>query len=466
MTLARMMTDFVFSLRYDALPSEVIAAARRHLADSVACMLAAYPTEAAQAVRAYALGLGGQPVATLVGTEWKTPASMAALVNGTMVRYLDANDIFAFSGGHDSGHFSDAIPALLALAEQHRRSGQELITCIVGAYEIQGALAESFHFMRRGFHSLTQVSWAVPIVASRLIGATPSAAVHACGLSGASGMVLNTWLKPSASIPMIKGVAVGLAAQRAVEAAELAALGVTASEDALETAFQYLGPLFTQPAEPGRFQQLGTRWATPRNIIKAYPAQIYTQAAVEATLELHRRGVRPDRVEKLWLYGHRHVCGGVQGSPQAFAPQSREAADHSTPYVMAMALLRGRLTLREYDGAPWTSPEVRELMQKIELVTEPERDAALDARGILGVRLVAMLKDRRREEVEVRQPRGHPDAPFNEADLLAKMRWLLEDVAPEGTPARLLELCQGLATPEDVAGLIKACLLQPAASDV
>ncbi len=179
MTLARMMTDFVFSLRYDALPSEVIAAARRHLADSVACMLAAYPTEAAQAVRAYALGLGGQPVATLVGTEWKAPASMAALVNGTMVRYLDANDIFAFSGGHDSGHFSDAIPALLALAEQHRRSGQELITCIVGAYEIQGALAESFHFMRRGFHSLTQVSWAVPIVASRLIGATPSAAVQA-----------------------------------------------------------------------------------------------------------------------------------------------------------------------------------------------------------------------------------------------------------------------------------------------
>jgi 2-methylcitrate dehydratase len=455
MTLAHLMAEFVFSVRYEDIPPDVAAAARRHLADSVACALGASNSEAAQVVRGYALEQGEREESTIIGAGRKVSAAMAALANGTMVRYLDANDIFALSRGHESGHFSDGIPALIALAEHHRRSGQELLTCLVAAYELHGALAESFHFMRRGFHSLTQLPWAIPIVAARLMGAGPQEAVHACGLSGATGMVLNTWLKPSHSIPMIKAVAVGLAAQRAVEAAELAAMGVTASEDALETAFARLGPFADPPADTRRMELLGQRWTTMRNIIKAYPAQIYTQAAIEASLELCRRGVRADRISKLTLYGHRNVCGGVQGSPEAFAPSTREAADHSTPYVMAMALLRGRMTLREYDGAPWESPEVKRLMSRIALVREPERDLALDTDGILGVRLVAELGDGRREEVAVHQPRGHPDAPFSDAELLDKMAWLLEDVAPPGTPQRLLELCQRLSTTRDVEALIE-----------
>ncbi|GIX49159.1 MAG: MmgE/PrpD family protein [Candidatus Tectimicrobiota bacterium] len=456
-SLAHKMADFVFSLRYEDLPAPVVAAARRHLADSLACMVGAFHAEAVKAVRRYALSLGGRPEATLIGTQQKVPAGLAALVNGTMVRYLDANDIFASRGGSDTGHFSDAVPALLALAERHRHSGKELVTCVVAAYELQGALAEAFHFMRRGYHALTQVPWTLPIVAARLMGASPGAAVHACGLSGTTGMVLNSWLKPSAAIPMIKAVAVGLAAQRAVEAAALAALGVTAPEDALETAFARLGPLDSVPAEPGRFDLLGRRWTMTRNILKAYPSQIYTQAAVQAALALRRRGVTAERVETLTLYGHRNVCGGVQGSPQAFAPATREAADHSTPFVMAMALLRGRLTPKEYEGAPWENPEVRALMARIKLVREPERDRALDSEGKLGVRLVARLQDGTTEAVEVGQPKGHPDAPFDENDLLDKMGWLLEGVASSDAPRRLLAACARLETEDDVQALLRAC---------
>ncbi len=459
MTIAQKMAEFVFSLDYDNLPEEVVVAARRHLADSVACALAAYHAEPVGMVRKYALARGGSEESTLIGTDQKTPTDVATLVNGAMVRYLDANDIFALSRGHEAGHFSDVIPAIIALAEKHRRIGKELITCLVAAYELMGALAESFHFMPRGFHAQTQAPWTLPIVAARLIGATQEAAVHACGLSGATGMVLNTWLKPSASIPMIKAVSVGLATQRAVESAQLAALGVTASEGALEIAFERLGPLFDTPADPGRFDMLGSRWTTARNVIKAYPAQIYTQAAIEATLDLYGRGVRAENVSKLTLYGHRNVCGGVQGSPEAFAPATREAADHSTPFVMAMALLRGKLTSGEYEGAPWDKPEVKSLIAKIELVREQGRDEALMNDGIMGVRLVVALDDGRLEEATVHQPKGHPDVPLDDAELLAKMTWLLEDVAPKGTPERLLDLCSTMSTSEDVSALIEACKL-------
>jgi 2-methylcitrate dehydratase len=187
---------------------------------------------------------------------------------------------------------------------------------------------------------------------------------------------------------MIKGVAVGLVLERALEAAELARLGVTATEDALETAFSRLLPDGPTGVVESRLKQLGSRWTTTRNLIKVYPAQLYTQPAIEAALGLYQNGIRADRVRKLILYGNRNVCAGVQGSPQAFAPASREAADHSTPYVVAMALLRGRLTSREYDESPWENPQVKNLMAKIGLVEDPERNHALDTKGILGVRLV------------------------------------------------------------------------------
>ena len=144
------MAEFTFGLRYDSIPAEV-AAARRHLADTLVCALGARNTAPVQDY-----GSCGSPRAAaptrLLSTAEKVPAGLAALVNGAMVRYLDANDIFGLSRGGASGHFSDATAALLALAERYRRSGEELLTCIVAAYELQGALAESLNFWDRGLH--------------------------------------------------------------------------------------------------------------------------------------------------------------------------------------------------------------------------------------------------------------------------------------------------------------------------
>jgi 2-methylcitrate dehydratase len=371
-----------------------------------------------------------------------------------MVRHLDANDIFVMSRGGASGHFSDGTSVLLALAERHRRSGKELLTCLVASYELQGALAESVDFWRRGLHPVTNVAWVLPIVAARLMGATPAVAAHACGMAAASATVINTWIKPGRAIPLIKSVAAGLASKHALEAAELAALGATASTDALETilALGDFPPRMRFDSAP--VENLGRSWSMPRNMLKLYPAQINTQAAIEAALRLHQRGVRAEHLRKLALHGHQNVAGGVQGSVQAFAPRDRESADHSTPYVMAMALLRSRLTPQEYEGAPWDSAEVKSVMAKIELVVDPHWDSVFAAGGTPGVRLVAELLDRRTEEIIVRRPRGHPDAPLSEAELLEKIGWLLQDRAPALKPRRLLELCDGLSNVDDVEEFI------------
>jgi 2-methylcitrate dehydratase len=460
-TLTEIMAGFVYTLDFDSIPENVMATARRQLADSMACALGAYDTAAVRAVRNYVVARGGAADATILGTKRKVPAESAALVNGTMVRYLDANDILVSSRGGPSGHCSDPMPGLVAFAEKYRRSGDELLACLAACYELQGALAESLDFWGRGLHALTNAGWVSAVAAARLAGATPLQAVHACGLAVATNTVLNTWLRPTDTIPMIKSVAVGAALERIVEAVELAKSGVTATEDALEYAVSRLNPGEDPQLLRLRLEQLGRRWTTTLNMTKAYPAQLYTQAAIQAVLDLYQSGVRASGVRKLILYGHRHVCAGVQGSPSAFAPTNREAADHSTPYVMAMALLRGRLTSREYENAPWTTREVMSLMAKIQLVEEPERNRSFDAAGVLGVRLVAELTDGGFREVIIHQPKGHPEAPLTETELLHKMTWLLDGIAPAHTPARILELCSGLSTAEDVTNLIAACNVSP-----
>ena len=76
---------------------------------------------------------------------------------------------------------------------------------------------------------------------------------------------------------------------------------------------------------------------------------------------------------------------------------------------------------------------------------------------MLGARLAAELNDGRIEEIIVHQPKGHPDAPLSDADLLEKMTWLLQPPATLLTPQRLLNLCNRLGTVEDLAELVESC---------
>lgn len=455
MTISQKMAGFAYGLRLSDVPPGIERAARRHLADSLACAVGARGYAPVRALLGYARASGAGGRARIIAYGDRTSPAMAALVNGTMVRYLDANDISSFGGGH----FSDGIPPLLAVAQQRGASADELIEAVIALYETQGALARAFDFMSVGYHALTQIPWTAPIIAARLMGADEAAAVSAAGLSGSVGMALNTWLKPTGDIPSIKAVAVGLAGQRAVESAELAARGITAAPDALEFALEKLSQIGGRAPDISQFDRLGERWTTDRHIIKSYPSQIYTQAAVQAALALREVAGGADSVERMTLYGHRNVCGGVQGSAAAFRPRSREAADHSTPFVMASALLNCRLTPAEFDNEAWTSPEVRAMMDRITLILDPDRDRAFAERGIYGVRLVARLKDGREEAVEIRQPKGHPDDPLSDAELMDKIGWLTERVPNTAAdfPRTLFNHCMNMSTERDLERLSELC---------
>lgn len=453
---AEAIADFAVGLRFEELPSEVVHAAVIAVADTLACAIGAVGEPGPTILRRYARDHRGREQATLIGSAERVDLPLAALVNGTLARDLDANDLYAGPPGRDSGHFSDAIPAVLAAAEAAGASGQEFLTAVVVAYEVQAALAEAYLWMERGLHPVSQVTWAVPAAAGRLLGLTPEQITAAVGLAGTTGgLILQSWLKPALAMPMLKGGSPGFAGQAGLQAALLAQAGFDAPPDALETLFER----FPSDADPTPFERLASRetFTTPRNMLKRYPAQIYTQAAVQAAVALHPEIGDVDNIAVATVYGHVGVVAGVQGSAAAYGPESRATADHSTPFVVAMALRDGDLTPTSYQGEPWRDEAVIDLMRRIDLVIDPEFERAMTEEGRFGCRLVVELLDGRRLEATVEQQQGHPDNPLSRDDLLAKMRAFVDPVIGDGAAEQLLAVVEALPEAPDVAEVIAAC---------
>lgn len=279
MTLAMHLATFTSGLRLGDVPPDGLRVAPVLLADTLACAIAAAGEPDAGAVdivREYARLDRHRADATVIGTAWKSSLRAASMANCTMARYLDANDIYMPESGSlsGSGHFSDAVPALVAAAEAGGASGTSLVEAIVIAYEIQAALADTFPWLDRGFHSVSQVPVAVALAAGRLMGLTERQLAHAASLAITSGIFAQTWLQPSTAVPVIKGGAPGLAAERGITCAELASTSFTGPLDAFETFFAEFG---AEPGLPERaFKGLGSTWKITRTAVKPAPAQIFT----------------------------------------------------------------------------------------------------------------------------------------------------------------------------------------------
>jgi 2-methylcitrate dehydratase len=466
MATAAPVTDgiaaFALNLDLAAVPAVTVRLATRLLADTLGCALAARGEPLAERLAAYARrhGATGGAEATLFVGGGTAALPLAALANGTAARLLDANDIYCSNdGGYNGGHFSDAVPAILGAAEIAGSSGADALAAILAAYEIQALLADAVDWRGQGWHPTTYLAWAVPAPVARLGRRSHAEAVAAISLAGSTGQALQSWLRPDLPVTAIKSAAPGLCGQRAVEAVALVAEGVSAPPDALETMLRLLG----RAAETLPVDQLGRRWTLGRNLIKRYPAQYLTQGAIQAALELFAGGVRTPRIEEVTVYGHAGVCGSVQGSPHAYQPASHADADHSTPFVVAMALLQGRLTPADYHGEPWLRPDVRALMARVRLVEEPARQRAYVEQRILGCRVVVRLRDGSTRAAEVIQPRGHPDAPLDDDELVAKLDDLLAGRLGSAGGRRLLAACDELPGAPDLGGLLDL-LRTPAAA--
>ena len=184
-SLSGKMAQWALDLKFEDIPEESIWEAKRFLLDSVGCALAAVKNEDMEAMYRFTEKLGGTPEASVIGRDYKTNASNAALMNCLLTRAMDYNDIY---WEEDPSHPSDLIGTALASGEVNGKNGKEVLEAIIIDYELMLRWCHAAHPGVReiGWHHASLVQFVSPVVAGKLYDLDLEQMVAAVGISSSS----------------------------------------------------------------------------------------------------------------------------------------------------------------------------------------------------------------------------------------------------------------------------------------
>jgi 2-methylcitrate dehydratase len=416
-SIAERLAEYADRLRFEHLTAPVVHEVKRRLIDSFACAMGALGADAPAIAARIARRSVSEPAATLIAGGMSI-APLAAFANGVLVRYLDYNDTYL---SKEPAHPSDNLPAVLAVTEVARRNGKDLIVAAVLAYEIQCRLCDAASIRARGWDHVTYGSFSTALAAAKLLGCDSRQMVHALGLAGVDGVALRQ--TRAGELSMWKGCAFANSARNGVFAALLAADGMTGPAPIFEGVFGFekLVSGSLQSLDIASWGSANRRFMIGETYIKYWPAEYHSQSAIDAALQLRHEIGGADATQKIASIEIDSFDAAVDiigSDPEKWRPKTRETADHSLPYCVAVALADGAVGHEQFEPARFGDERLLELVAKIHV----RRDAALSARYPAGIpnRLRVKLKDGRELVREVEFPRGHARNPMTDAEVEAK----------------------------------------------
>ena len=405
----RALAAFATGLRYDALPANTVRAAKRHLVDSIACLLGGYGSEPAAIARRLALAASGTPPARLLGSGAATSMEMAAFANTVALRYLDYNDTYVSVG---SGHPSDMTAACLAVADAVDVDGKRTLLAIVAAYEVFAALADQVPLRARGWDQGVFVVLGVAAGAGLLLGLSTEQMGDALAIAITSSV--PTRQTRAGELAMWKGCATAAAARSGVFAALLAKHGMTGPTEAFE-GFNGVWELVT-----GKFQ-LGTlggeQFGIERTNMKFFPSEYHSQAPLWMALKLRQRVAIAD-IAAIRVQTYHIAYSEIGSEPEKWEPRTRETADHSLPYLLALALMDGTIRSDSFDEARIHDAATRALMQKIAIAENADFTQRFPAELTTEIEIDTRSGERLSEIASY--PRGHARNPMTDSEIDAK----------------------------------------------
>ena len=441
------LCDYALKLSYRDLPQEVIRRTKHIVMDTVGCALGGAESPPAKIARAAASEITSASPSTVLISGQKTSPDLAAFANGVMIRYLDFNDTYA---GSPTCHPSDLLAPVLAVVDARNGSGKDVILGTVLGYEVLCGLIDA-GAKERG-HSWDQSTYGViaaAVLAAKLFGHTKEQMANAISLAISSHISLEQIRR--GQISHWKGCALANASRNAVFCAMLAAKGMTGPEEAFEGKagfFNSTGIRF----EIRPFADSADTYRIMKARLKAFPSGYFSQSAVEAILNLRSQIPDLDDIKEIRL--QTFPAGyEVMGSGEAnWQPETRESADHSLPFVMAVALMEGIVEIRHYDQMYYKRSDVRALMQKIKVRIGEEPVAAWPE---VPLNIVDVeMKSGKVLSTKVAYHLGHFKRWMTDEERERKFRPLAEPLLPKRQIDDLLACLRRLDEVEQVSELI------------
>lgn len=448
------LSEYAMAFGDTPVPPQVRESAKRLLLDSIGCCFGGYTSPPSKILRRiYGSTAPAGDGARVIGTHDRVPTENAALINSAMVRYLDFNDTYINEGG--ACHPSDHIPALLAVAENEGASGNEFLRAIVLAYELECAGVDTGLFWENGFDYTTWGTISSTASVGVLMGLSRSELAHALGIAGASSVALGA--SRLGDVSMWKGVAHSYVNHNAIQACTMAREGLTGPTDL----FDETGGVFESLTdEPIVFDSLGGRdsnsYRLSKSNVKRFACGYYMQSSVTAARELvEDHDIEPSAIDAIDVDTFAQAAA-VLASPEKWdADLTRETADHSIPYTLAVAVISGDVTPAQYTERYLRSEAVHDLMQKVSVRENEDLTAYSQTNADSIPSIVRITVDGATYETQVDYPLGHAENPMSDEQLERKMESLADPYLSDQQLEQVKSDCYAIDEIEDVGAVIE-----------
>lgn len=417
MTMVEQLADFVTRMTYEDMSEVARRQLKIHILDALGCAIGALEGPPLQMLRAQLEDFGGRPLVTLIGGG-KTAPDRAAFHNSALVRYLDYND--SYIAPKETCHPSDNLGAVLAASEYAGAGGKRFLAALAIAYQVQCRLSDVAPVRAKGFDHTTQGAYAVAAGVSKALGLDAARTANAIAISGTAYNALR--VTRTGSLSNWKGLAYPATAFGATHATFLAMRGITGPLEVFE------GNKGLMDAITGRFELDWSREnleAVRRASVKKYNAEFHSQSALEGVLELRTaHHVDPQEIESVHIdifdVAYHIIGGGEEGDKQQV--RTKEEADHSLPYMVAVALLDGDVSPAQYLPERITRADVQDLLRKVTI--QPDESLSKRFPAEMPCRIRITLRDGRTMNIEKQDYEGFYTRPMSWEQAAAKFERL------------------------------------------
>jgi 2-methylcitrate dehydratase len=417
MTQVEQLAAFVVQAKYEDLSENACQQLKIRIIDALGCAFGAIEGPPIIMLRAQLEDFGGKPLATLIGGGKNAP-DRATLYNSALVRYLDYND--SYIAKNETCHPSDNLGAVLAASEYAQKSGKEFLTALALAYQVQCRLSDVAPVRSKGFDHTTQGAYAVAAGIARALGLDQNGVANAIAISGTAYNALR--VTRTGSLSNWKGLAYPNMAFGATHAAFLAMRGMTGPLEVFE-GNKGLMDAITGPFELNWTQE--NLEAVRRTSVKKYNAEFHSQSTLEGILELRAaEHVRLEEIEQVRItvfdVAYHIIGGGEEGDKRQV--RSKEEADHSLPYMVAVALLDGDVSPAQYAPERIVREDVQSLLRKV--IVQPDEMLSNQFPPQMPCRIQITLKDGRQLYHEKQDYEGFYTRPLSWEKALTKFEHL------------------------------------------
>ncbi len=444
------------SLKYDDLPAEAVESAKKEVLDSLATALGGSTKAGVKELVDMVKEWGGKKQSSIIAYGIKCPAPNAAQVNGTMIHALDYDD------GHQAALVHTGcitVSTAFAVAERMGKvSGKELLTAIAlgGDFIARLGLAgrPGKEALSSGWHPTTLLGhFGAAAIAGRIMKLDEEGMINTLGLAYHQAGGAGSGVSDGA---LAKRMGPGLAAKAGITAALMAERGITGERDPLEGKTGLFNTYMGGDYDPQILTaDLAKRFEGVNIGDKPYPCCGLIHACIDAALAIKaKHEIEIDRIEKIIAYGGHSVYDLSQPPEVKRKPRTTIDAQFSVPWVVATAVVKGKVTVDDFTDEAIKRQEILKTAQMVSGKLVPEMDRHGVGPG--GVMIKMKGGEEYREEVE--HCLGSGARPMSLQDITKKF-WECATFSRKPLPAatidKVIEMVGRLEKLDDATEIIR-----------